>query len=969
MKRYFHFLLLLYATNTIHAQSNTPLQAKDPLAQTQWVDSIYANMTLEERVGQLFIPMIRPLSGKNHIADIERMVIEDHIGGVVFSTGEPVLQTNILNRLQSQSKLPLLATLDGEWGVGMRLDSVMDFPWNLTLGAIQDNAIIYEIGKSIGEQHLRMGLRMNYSPVLDVNSNPKNPIIGNRSFGEDPKNVAEKGLAMFSGMRDAGLLTSGKHFPGHGDTAADSHKTLPTLEATREQLDSIEWMPYKKLIQNGLHSVMVGHLNVPALTQENRPSSISKEIIQSVLKKDLGFTGMVITDAMDMKGVTDFVGNANADLEAFLAGNDVILVSADTRAGIKAIKKAYRRGKISADRLAHSVKKMLAAKYLVGLNKPLKAVETQNLTRDLNAPKDSLLYAKAMGAALTVLENKNDILPLNTANSYGYLHLGDASGAAFLRQLKQYGSFTAIQGKEPDQVKVQMKQHKALVIGFHRSDESPWKSEKFTVQEQQLIQSLQESDIPMVLAVFVKPYALDRLEHPKDFDGLIVSYQNNPIVQQLTADLIFGRQSGQGKLPVRIGDSYPVGHGIVLNTQGSLGYATPTSVGLDPNKLKKIDALAKVVIDSAMAPGMQILIARHGKICYQKSFGYHTYKKKKKVGNNDVYDLASLTKILGTLPLIMQAKDSGHIQMKTPLKEMFPSWKDSNKADVTIRQMLSHYARLTPWIPFYKETLDDEKLPKRRLYRSKANRRFPTAVSQNLFLKKGYEDKIFKAIKESPMLDSLYYRYSDLPFIIFKKYLEKRYNKPLDQQMQERFYQPLGLKRTLYNAASVLPAEAIVPSENDTYFRYTELDGYVHDMGAAMLGGVGGHAGLFSNAYEVAVLMQMYLQKGSYGGQRFFAPETFDLFNTCHFCDEGNRRGVGLDKPFLDGSQNTCGCVSKQSFGHLGFTGTYAWADPSSQIVFVFLSNRTYPTMENNLLGTHNIRTRMQGLVEAARLD
>ena len=241
--------------------------------------------------------------------------------------------------------------------------------------------------------------------------------------------------------------------------------------------------------------------------------------------------------------------------------------------------------------------------------------------------------------------------------------------------------------------------------------------------------------------------------------------------------------------------------------------------------------------------------------------------------------------------------------------------------------------------------------------------------NENLFLKKGYEDKIFKAIKESPMLDSLYYRYSDLPFIIFKKYLEKRYNKPLDQQMQERFYQPLGLKRTLYNAASELPAEAIVPSENDTYFRYTELDGYVHDMGAAMLGGVGGHAGLFSNAYEVAVLMQMYLQKGSYGGQRFFAPETFNLFNTCHFCDEGNRRGVGLDKPFLDGSQNTCGCVSKQSFGHLGFTGTYAWADPSSQIVFVFLSNRTYPTMENNLLGTHNIRTRMQGLVEAARLD
>lgn len=963
------FKLLLFVSVVTAAQKIDPIQAANWEAQARWVDSIYAGMSLDERVGQLFIPMVRPLSGKKHLEDIERLVTENHIGGVVFSTGHPVMQTKLLNRFQRLSQTPLLATLDGEWGVGMRLDSVMDYPWNLTLGAIQDNDIIYDIGKRIGEQHKRMGLTMNYSPVLDVNSNPKNPIIGNRSFGEDPENVANKGLAMFKGMRAAGILTSGKHFPGHGDTAADSHKTLPTLTASQEQLDSVEWLPYKKLIANGLHSVMVGHLNVPALEPGNRPSSISSEIINTILKKRLDFKGIVITDAMDMKGVVDFVGSSNADEEAFLAGNDVILVSADTRAGIKAIKKAYRKGKISAQRLEYSVKKILAAKFLVGLHQPFKEVATKNITNELNSPKDSLLYARAMGAALTVLENKNKLLPLDSKASYGYFQMGDASGIPFFKHLQKYGSVKRVEGKTMDALASQLKGLDALIIGFHRSDATPWKSEKFNREQRDLLEQLQKTSIPLILNVFVKPYAIAQLTQPDSFDGLIIGYQNNAIVQQLTADLLFGVQAAKGKLPVGIGEMYPVGSGLELDPIGRLGYAHPTTVGLDPQKLKQVEELAQVVIDSAMAPGMQILIARHGKICYQKSFGYHTYKKEQAVRNDDVYDLASITKILGTLPLVMQARDSGHINLNTPLKQMFPAWEKSNKGNVSLQQMLSHYARLTPWIPFYKETLDADELPKRKFYRSKPSRRFPTQVAENLYLKKGYEGIIKEAIRESPMLDSLYYKYSDLPFLMMKFYLEERYKQPLDRLMKEHFYDPLELKRTTYNAAKVIPSSAIVPSEIDTYFRYSELNGYVHDMGAAMLGGVGGHAGLFSNAYEVAVLMQLYLQKGFYNGKTYFRSDTFDTFNSCLYCSQGVRRGVGLDKPFIEGSQNTCGCVSPASFGHLGFTGTYAWADPESEMVFVFLSNRTYPSMENNLLGTHNIRTRMQGLVEAARID
>ena len=391
--------------------------------------------------------------------------------------------------------------------------------------------------------------------------------------------------------------------------------------------------------------------------------------------------------------------------------------------------------------------------------------------------------------------------------------------------------------------------------------------------------------------MFVKPYAIAQLKDPKAFDGLLLNYQNNPMAQRLSADLLFGIQGAHGKLPVRIGKDYPVGYGLQLPSLNRLGYATPTSVGFSPEKLKKIDALAQIAIDSAMTPGMQILIARHGKILYQKSFGHHTYEKKQAVQNSDLYDLASLTKILGTLPLVIQAVDSTHINFDTTLGELLPEWNQSNKSEITVKQMLSHYAQPTLGFLITKKLLTGIKSRKRKFYRNKKSRRFPIAVSKNLFLKRDYKKQIYKAIKESPMLDSLYYKYSDLPFIILK-YLERRYQKPLDQLMEEHFYQPLGLERTMYNPLRRFDKKEIVPSEIDNYFRYSELDGYVHDMGAAQLGGVGGHAGLFSNAYEVAVMMQLYLKKGRYNGQQYFNETTFDAFNTCYYCDQNVRRGL-----------------------------------------------------------------------------
>jgi beta-glucosidase-like glycosyl hydrolase/CubicO group peptidase (beta-lactamase class C family) len=959
-----HFILFVFVTlgivQTIEAQQPDPLRSADAIAQLKWVDSVYQSLTLEEKIGQLFVPMVYPKQDENHLNEMLELVKTYQLGGVIFSKGTPYKQSRWLNTLQQQTKVPLLATLDAEWGAAMRLDSLTPFPWNMTLGAIQDPSIITSIGYQMGQQLKRLGIHMNFAPVLDINTNPENPIIGNRSFGEDAKSVTEKAKAMMEGLQQARILTSGKHFPGHGDTAQDSHKTLPTVSFDRARIDSVELAPYKTLMGAGLSSVMVAHLNIPAIDPSGLPMSLSKKAIQEVLLNQMGFNGLVLTDAMNMKGVADYQGVKNADLAAFLAGNDMLLISNDIPEGIKTFKKAYRRNEITEARLAHSVKKILKAKYYVGLHH-YTPIDMERDLIGLSTTKDTLLLTQAMERAITVLKNEN-ILPLNPDKQYGYLMLGDDEGAGFLSQLQKYGKVRLVKGDDFTTIVNQLEGIEALIIGFHRSDATPYKNEKFSNDEVALINALAQK-IPVVLDVFVKPYALKALEGNTSLKGIVVSYQNNTIAQRVSADVLWGTTDARGLLPVTVSDDYPVGSGIMLQSLKKLGYATPAMQGFDPEKLKQIEAFAQVVLDSTMTPGLQMLVARRGKIIFHKSFGYHTYEKKRPVQNSDVYDLASLTKILGTMPMVLKAYDEYKFNLNSSLGALLTDWKTTNKNDLSVREILSHYGRLTPFIPFYKATLDKNGKPRRKFYRKNKSTRFGIRVTDELYLRSSYNKEILKEVKQSNLRDTLEYKYSDLAFFLMKYYLEETYQKPLDQLVSSTFYTPLGLKNTMYNAADRIPLDRITPSEDDTFFRYKKLQGYVHDEGAAMLGGVGGHAGLFSNAFEVAVLMQMYLQKGFYDGKRFFKETTFDAFNNCYYCDENNRRGVGFDKPQLEGRGSTCGCVSHTSFGHFGFTGTYTWADPEKEIVFVFLSNRTYPTRANNLLGEHDIRTRMQGLV------
>lgn len=969
MNKYLLSSILIFLFFPLFAQEVNPLiLKKDFQNQKKWVDSIYNNMSLEEKMGQLFMADIFSSDPKSKTDKIKDLITNYHLGGVIFSKGGPMQQAKLNNDFQALAKVPLMIGMDAEWGLAMRLDSTYAFPWNMTLGAITDNKIVEKVGRRIGEHSKRLGVHINFAPVVDINTNPNNPIIGNRSFGEDRDNVTDKALAFMKGMQSAGIMGSAKHFPGHGDTDIDSHKTLPTIDFPRERLDTLELYPYKKLINEGLNSVMVAHLNVPALEPRiNYPSSLSSKIVTDLLKKELGFNGLIFTDALNMKGASNYKKPGEIELAAFLAGNDILLFSEDVPKAIEFLINSYNDETITEKRLAYSVKKILYSKYKVGLNH-YKPVSINYLNDDLNSVLDDQLYEEAIDNALTVIKNDRAILPIKDLQKkkIAYVNFGDASGEDFLTELKKYGNVDWVKANSLDDYIQKLKEYNYVIIGFHKANDNPWKNFKFTQNEVVWLYEIARTNT-VILDVFARPYAMLDLKTTANFEGIIMSYQNSKISQQLSAQLIFGAREAKGKLPVSLGADFPLNTSLKTKSLRRLQYGTPESVGVNSYKLKKIDSLANLGIREGMFPGAQILVARKGKVIYQKSFGFHQYDKEIKVKDTDIYDLASLTKILASLPMVMELVDKKELSLNTKISEILPEYKHSNKANVTLKQMLSHYARFKAWIPFYRHTLNDTKTNvSSKYYSDVPGKDFNVQVAKDLYMRRDYVDTIYKKIRESELNSRLEYKYSDLPYYILKKYLENKFNKPLDNIVQENLYESLGANHTLYHPLSRFSKDNIPPTEQDNYFRKQKVQGYVHDQGAAMLGGSSGHAGLFSNANDVAKIMQMYLWKGFYGGKRYFNPDVLDLFNACYYCDKNVRRGVGFDKPQLGTVGPTCGCVSMTSFGHSGFTGTFAWADPEQEIVYVFLSNRTFPDAENRKLIRSDLRSNIQAAIYEA---
>ena len=949
--------------------SNTPKLFELSTEGSKWVDSIYNSMSLQERIGQLF--MVAAYSNKDsvHIKAIDQLITQNTIGGLIFFQGGPIRQIKLTNRFQSKSKTPLFIGSDAEWGLNMRLDSTDRYPWNMTLGAIQDMKLLERVGVQMGKQSKRLGLQFNFAPVLDINTNPRNPIIGFRSYGEDKFNVTERAIAVMKGVQSQGVFSTGKHFPGHGDTEIDSHKGLPTINFSKERLMEVEFYPYQKMFHEGLSSVMVAHLNVPSLEpRPEYPSSISYNVVTEVLQKELGFKGLIFTDALNMKSINNNKLPSEISFEAFLAGNDVLLFPEDVPSAIEKFVLAYSTNLFSEERLASSVKKILKFKFKAGLN-TYKPIPTANVYSDLNAPENDALQYELYENALTVLKNKGVVLPIKNLDKQkiAYVKIGDDTNDAFVSTLQKYAEVTVISDSNLDSLQLKLQPFTTVIIGYHKSDVA-FKKDDLRSDELFKINFLAKNNT-IILDVFAKPYSLLPITNFDDIEGLVVSYQNNSIAQTVSAELIFGAIEAKGKLPVSIHSSFKVNDGLSTEKLNRLGFTTPENVGMNGVVLSKIDAIATKAIDGKMTPGIQVLVARKGKVIYQKSYGFHTYDKTIKVKDSDIYDVASLTKILATLPNVMLQYDQQKINLETTLETMSPIFKDSNKANINFKDLLSHYAGLAAGIPFYKSTMDNSKFPSETYFRKLPEENFSKRLGDSLYIRNDFSNTIMNLIVKSKISTKKEYKYSDLTFMILKDYLEKTTGKTLDILIQENFYRSLGMNNSSFNPLEKFDKNRIPPTETDSYFRKQLLQGYVNDLSAALEGGVSGHAGIFSNAMDVAKIMELYLQKGNYGNQQYFSEKTFNDFNTCYFCAVGNRRGVGFDKPQLGAEGPTCGCASMTSFGHTGYTGTMAWADPETQIVYVFLSNRTFPIAAENRLSKENIREDIQKIIYEAIMN
>lgn len=969
MKKFILSLTCLLAYLGAFAQ-NSPF----PNYNARWVDSLMANMTLDEKIGQLMMPRGNFTNVPYEREKLLSWVREYKVGGFVLFANQPTRQAVMVNELQANSKIPMFIGMDLEWGLTMRLDSTVRYPYAMTTGAIQgSNDLLEMMGRQIGEQCRRLGVHINYAPVADININPNNPVINFRSFGENKYQVTDKAYAYMKGMQSVGLLTSAKHFPGHGDTDVDSHEDLPLINHNRTRLDSIELYPYRELIKRGLNGVMIAHLNVPALDNTpNLATTLSTKIGTDLLRNELNFKGLTFTDAMEMKGITKFYPNGEAQVRALIAGNDLLETFTDVPGTFNAIKYAINEGRITIDELNTKVRRILMGKAWAGLDK-YQPIQIKNLVPELNPAKGDLLSRQLFEKSLTVLKNDDNVMPIKeladkkiAVLSLGTPVQGPNSPTAFQQMAANYTKvdFFNLSPKPmagaAEAILEELKKYDLVLAGIHGLGIRP--AARIDTATTNLVAKF--TTLPnAVWCLFGNPYTIPKFPNLEQSKGLIVTYQETVSTQELAAQLIFGAIAAQGKLPVTVSANLKYGDGLATEPLGRFKYTIPEEVGIDSKVLAtKVDSIANQGLAAKAYPGCQVLVARDGKVIYQKAYGYHTYEGKQPVCLTDIYDLASVTKVSTSAAALMKLADEGKFSLDMKFGELMPAWKKSNKKDLVMRDILTHQARLKAWIPFWRDCIDSTKGGwKRKTFQTEYSKNYPIQVAEKLFLHKKFAKTIFKQIKDSPLNAKPGYVYSDLSYYLYPQILERITGEKWEEWLKKNFYKSLGANSLTYNAARSRQLNEIVPTEYDSLFRKELIHGRVHDEGATMLDGISGHAGLFGNANDLAKLMQMYLNRGTFGGKRYLNESTLKTWTSYPWPVEVNsRRGVAFDKPDRKRPGiSAAPSASAESFGHSGFTGTFVWMDPRDKVLYIFLSNRVYPTRNNSKISDLNIRTQL----------
>ncbi|MEO8860891.1 MAG: glycoside hydrolase family 3 N-terminal domain-containing protein [Ginsengibacter sp.] len=965
----FFFLLICLSS---FSQSVSKINAQ------HWVDSVFQSLNDDQRIAQLMV--LRESSfTKDGPVFYDSLIVDNilkyNIGGIVLFQGGPVKQANFINYFQSIAKTPLMVCIDGEWGLGMRQDSVIPLNHQMMLGAVNDTSIIAAYGKLVGLQCRREGIQVNFAPVVDINNNPDNPVINDRSFGEDKYKVARYGVTYMKAMQHEGVLACAKHFPGHGDVSVDSHLDLPVINKSMQQLDSLELYPFEQMFAAGVGSVMIAHLYIPAIdTTANTATSLSKKNVTGLLRNKLHFEGLTFTDALGMKGVAKYFPGGQIAAQSLIAGNDMLCLPEDVASSIAKIKEAIDSNKLSWNDVYEKCKKVLEYKYLYGVAN-VKPIDTTNLTLDLNTGVNDIKKLVADNA-ITVLNKKDEqFFPLNSFNTekgIAYVGVGIDSTNTFAQRMKDDYNADAFyfNYKEDSQrilstVELIKNRYKSVVIGIHNYKRYP--SNNFGISEYalSLIRSIQQNNKTIIFD-FGNPYAL------KNFctaANLVACYEDDSITQRSAADLLEGKIFAKGTLPVSVCEDYKYGMGII-DGDLHLPFAEPEVVGLNAAKLSIIDSIANNGIDAGAYPGCVVLVAKDGKVVYDKAYGKFNYDTPQPVSLNSIYDMASVTKVCATTLAVMKLYDEGKIKLTATLGTYLPWVRKSNKSKLLIKNILLHQAGLIAYIPFYKDVIDPiTGEPSPRVFSHVKNDAFSIHVAQDLYLRNDYRDTMYKKILDSKLGPANKYVYSDNDFIFLGKIVEAISGLTLDKYVEKYFYKPMGLASTGFLPREKFDTNRIAPTEFEKQFRMQHLHADVHDPGSAMFGEVAGHAGLFSDVNDLSAIMQMLLDGGAFKGKRYIKASTIKLFSA--YNSTISRRGYGFDKPEKDNvirkEAYPAKSVSPLAIGHTGYTGTAVWADPKYNIVFIFLSNRVNPYGGDNLKLLHmNVRGKIQEAIYEA---
>ena len=967
---------LLLAAGMLLSFSDLKKMPADPLptspAEVAWVDSVFDSLTPEQRLGQLF--MVAAYSNKDHghAERIERLVRNQNIGGVMFLQGGPRRQALMTTRLQAAARVPLLIAMDAEWGLDMRLDSSAHFAKQMTLGAMDDPKYVYQMGRDIARKMRALGVHISFAPVIDVNSNPGNPVIGNRSFGEDQNRVAMLGIQYIKGLQDNGVMAVAKHFPGHGDTDTDSHVALPVINTDMARLTKVDLVPFQQSFEAGVMGVMVAHLYMPLFDTTNaKTTTLSHALVTDLLKDKMGFKGLVFTDALNMKSVSKLYKDGELDAMALAAGNDVLLFSEDVPAALFRIREAVTAGHLRQEDLDLRIKKILRAKYWAGLAKGT-PINLATMRDSLNLPASKVLAQNIFEHAVTVVKNEDNLLPFQRIDTLriAAITIGTQAEGPYATIFNKYqpGPVYAVPDRyAPDstfaRIAARLTNYNVVVVSLHGMNNTP--SHNYGIGDGALkfIKQLEANKrFKTVVVAMGNAYGLKYLE---DARTLVCGYEDHYAAQLVVPQVLFGALPARGKLPVTVSPIIKVTTGIATLDLHRLRYAAPESEGLNSRVLAQIDNIALESQTYAAAPGCQVLVAKNGTVVFDQSYGYCTYDQSQPVTSSTLYDLASVTKVAGTLQAVMYLKDQGKLNLEEKVATYLPELARTNKRDMTIRDVLLHQAGLKPGIPTWERTINSNGL-KPTFYASIRSDKFPNEVAPGEYSTKAADDSVWAWTMRSGLLPKVKGKYpteySDLSFMVMKRVCEKILKQPLEGFLQNNFYRPLGLGSMTYNPLQRFPKTCIAPTENDTYYRREQLQGTVHDQMAALVGGVGGHAGLFATANDLAVLMQMNLQNGRYGGSRYFQSPVVTEFARPQ--TTSSRRGLGWDHGDPSKPEGpTSHLAPASTFGHTGFTGTCVWMDPDNQILYIFLSNRVYPDAGNNKLRQYNIRTRIQEVI------